>query len=337
MLILGSQLAAQSYVNNLVAPIFYEFGVESGYQNNPLNLSTLEIEKAAADKNYLEGIEHSTSNVISLYGKLNYAPRLFNDRRTRVNLIGFMHHYADIQERSYQSFSLNIKQSLGSYRYLELGYGILPELYLRNYLHRDPATQILARQACSFGSERFWLGLEHRLNKKNRLEYRLLRRSEIYSAPFAAYDMAMLEGSVQWRSSQISGIPFSFEAQYGISENDNDIDSKDRSYRYLNLRPSISVRLPGKHVVNIDGRYDQRAYNSEANEDPLHAGRYQDEFRIDLRFKPQLEGDFVIEPFVGYRERRVDSTDPAVAELKSFTRYWFGVRLGFKSVIDMYL
>gem|GEM_PF-387046 len=337
LVFLGSHLAAQTFLQNLAAPIFYEVGLESGFQDNPLNLSAVEIKKAADDTEYLGGIEHSSSNVFSLYGKLNYAPRLFGDRRTRVNLIAFAHHYGDIQERSYQSLSVSVKQSMGSYRYLELGYGILPSLYLRNYLYRDAATQILDRYACSFGSERFWLGLEHRISKKNRMEYTFTRRTEIYNAPFAAYDMAMLEGALTLRSTQISAFPFSFEVQYGSSDNHNDIDFKDRSYRYLNLRPSFSIKLPGKHTLDVDGRYEQRSYNSETDGDPLHAGRYQDEYRLDLRLKPNMSGDWVVEPFVGYRERRVDSIDPTVAELKSFTRYWFGVRLGFKSVIDMYL
>ena len=337
LIFLVGQVAAQSFVQKLTAPVFYELGVESGYQNNPLNLSELEIEKAASDSDYLDGIEYSSSNVLSLYGKLNVAPRLFGGRKTAISLIAFQHHYADIAKRSYQSVSLSVKQSLGQYRYLLLGYGILPDLYLRNYNYRDPATQILEREACSFGTERFWLGFEHRLNKKNRLEYRFTHRTEFYSAPFSAYDMSMFEGSISLSSRQIRSFPLQFELQYGISDNDNDLDAKDRSYTYLNLRPSLSFKLGGDHKLAVSGRYDQRVYGSEENSDPLHAGRYQDEVRFDLHFTPSLPGNYVIEPFLGYRERRVDSSDPVIADLKSFQRYWFGVRIGFKSVIDMYL
>ena len=334
--VLLGQVSAQSVLQRLAAPVFYEIGIEPGFESNPLNLSQPEIEKAGVDEDYLGGVRYSSSNVISFYGRLNYDPKLFQDRRTRFSLIGIHHRYQDIPERSYESLTLSIRQPLGKYRYLNLGYGLLPDLYLRNYLIRDPATLISQREACSFGSERFWLGFEHRVTRENRLEYRLTRRTEIYQAPFAAYDMAMLEAELTLKSSQLNTLPFEIAIQYGLSDNHNDIDTKDRSYGYLNIRPSLSLRLPGKHSISVDGRYDQRIYNSEANEDPLHAGRYQDEFWLEVKFAPNLPGGAVLEPFAGYRERRVESSDPDIAELKSFTRYWFGVRLGFKSVIDMY-
>ncbi|MBT3229299.1 MAG: hypothetical protein HN355_09475, partial [Candidatus Marinimicrobia bacterium] len=113
-------------------------------------------------------------------------------------------------------------------------------------------------------------------------------------------------------------------------------DALDRSYKYLNIRPSLTIRLPGNHRLRLAARFDQRAYDSEQNDDPLHAGRYQDEYRFDFSILPKLDGPFIVEPFAGYRERSVDSSDPKVRDLKSFSRYWFGVRFGFKSVIDMY-
>jgi len=327
---------SQSFTQRLAAPISYEFGLVPGFQNNPLNLSATEIDKAAADPNYLDGIKYSSSNVISAYGKLSYSPRLFGNRKTRINLIQYYHYYHDISERSYQSTTVSVKQSLGNYRYLLLGYGILPEYYLRNYLVTDPATLISDRQNCSFGTDRAWLGFEHRLSRRNRLEYRVTVRQEIYPAPFSRYDMSMREGAISLESDQFNGISSDLEIRYGMADNDNQFDELDRSYRFLNMRPSLTLTIPGKHRLNLSGRYDQRAYDSEEPDDPLHAGRYQEEFRLDVSLMPKFSESLVIEPFAGYRERRVDSSDEVVRGLKSFSRYWFGVRVGFKSVIDMY-
>lgn len=327
---------SQGIMTRLVSPVTYEIGIQPGFQSNPLNLSDLEIEKVGNDTDYLDGIENSSSNVVSVYGKLSYSPRLIGGRKTRISGTLFYHSYHDIPERTYQSASLSLKQSLGKYRYLLLGYGILPKYYLRNYLDKDPATLISTRQNCSFGTDRAWLGFEHRLSRKNRLEYRLTVRQEIYQAPFSRYDMSMREGALSLKSDQIKGISLAMEAQYGIADNDNQIDDADRSYRYLNFRPTLSLKFPGKHLIKFSGRYDQRAYDSEETGDPLHAGRYQEEFRLDISLSPGLSQSLVLEPFAGYRERRVDSSDAAIQDLKSFTRYWFGIRIGFKSVIDMY-
>ena len=329
-------LPAQSFIQNLTAPVFYEIGLQPGFQSNPFNLSALELEKAAADPDYLDQIAYSSSNLVSMYAKLNWSPRLFKGRKTRFGGQVFYHHYHDIPERSYQSFSFNVKQSLGKYRYLRGGYWILPEYYLRNYLIKDRATQISARQNCSFGTDRLWLGFEHRLTRKNRIEYRLNIRQELYQAPFARYDMQMQEVDFKLTVDQFKPMRLVLEFQYGLADNDNQVDEKDRSFRYLNLRPTLTLPLGGEHRIRLAGRYDQRVYGSEQLDDPLHAGRYQEEFRLDVSYLPNFSESFRVEPFAGYRQRLVDSSDPAVRDLKSFSRYWFGIRLGFKSVIDMY-
>jgi hypothetical protein len=334
--ILAGQLFAQSLVQNLAAPVFYELSVQPNFQSNPLNLSDLEIQKASVDSDYLNGIAYSSSNVISFSVKLNYSPRLFAGRKTRFQTQLNHHSYSDIPERSYQSYSMGIRQSLGKYRYLNIGYWILPEYYLRNFLFKDTRTLQSSREVCNFGTDRIWLGFQHRFLKKNTLEYRLTVRNEIYQAPFSHYDMKMLEGDLKIVVNEFKKFLLSSEFQYGLADNNNNYDDKDRSYQYFNIRPSMTFKIPGNHRFRLSGRYEQRAYESEQNDDPLHAGRYQDEIRFDVTLLPSLNGAYTVEPFFGFRERRVDSSDPMIRELKSFERYWFGIRFGFKSVIDMY-
>jgi len=336
ILLLAVLAYPQTLFQKLGAPIFYELSVEPNYQSNPLNLSSVEKAKAAEDDDYLNGIQYSSSNVLSVSARLSYSPRLFHDRKSRFQFQLTHHEYLDIDPRSYQTLSLSLKQSLGNYRYLSLGYWVLPEYYLRNYRVQDAQTLIYSREVCNFGTDRLWAEYEHRLTRKTTLEYGLGYRQELYQAPFAHYDMTMLEGSLRANVGEWKTFKLSAELQYGEARNDNDYDHKDRSYRYLNLRPTATFVLPGRHRLRLATRYDQRAYNSEHGDDPLHAGRYQEEFRYDLTFLPKQEGDFSIEPYVGFRERRVASDDPGVAELKSFTRYWFGVTFSFSSVIDMY-
>ena len=334
--LLVGPLFSQSLTQRLAAPIFYEIGVQPGFQSNPLNLSDVELEKSAEDGEYLNGIENSSSNVLSLSARLSYAPRIFAGRKTRFNASMTYHHYQDISQRSYASMSFSVKQSLGKYRYVDVGYWILPEYYLRNYRFTDPQTLFTSREVCKFGTDRAWLGFEHRLTRKNTIEYRLTVRNEIYQAPFSLYDMNMKEADLKLSMGQFKAVKFNTEFQYGMADNDNAVDDKDRSYEYFNIRPTLTMNLFSEHRLRIASRYEQRAYQSEQNDDPLHAGRYQEEVRLDVTLLPQLAGPFVVEPFVGYRERLVDSSDPAVRDLKSFNRYWFGIRLGFKSVIDMY-
>ena len=339
LLVIGlcfGQLYAQSLGQRLAAPIFYELGLQSGYQSNPLNLSGPELEKAAAEPDYLDGAEYSSSQVITAYGKLHFAPALLGGRKTRVGLQAYYHQYLSIPQRNYQSYALTVKQSLGKYRYLSAGYNLLPHYYLRNYRFADTASLIVSRQPTVFGTDRLWLGFEHRLTIRDRLSYRLSRRQELYQAPFARYDLEMLEASLKLHVGHWQQVPFQIEYQYGQATNANELDTKNRSYRYLNVRPSLSVTLPGQYRLRIAGRYDQRSYASEAFDDPLHAGRYQEEFRLDISLIPHLNGPLVIEPLIGYRERRVASQLATVSALKSFTRYWFGIRVGYKSVIDMY-
>lgn len=334
--LLTGPILAQTFMQKLAAPVFYELSIQPNFQSNPLNLSEVEIEKAALDPDYLNGIEYSSSNVVSFSAQLTYAPRLFSGRKSRFTAQVYHHAYRDIPQRSYQTYSFGMRQSLGKYRYFAAGYWILPEYYLRNYRIEDQQTLIFSREACSFGTDRLWAGFQHRITKKSTIEYRLNLRNELYQAPFSKYDLSMVEGGVKVSIGEIRKLKLSSELQYGIADNDNDYDQKDRSYKYFNIRPTATLTLPGSHRLRLSVRYDQRAYHSEHYDDPLHSGRYQDELRYDLTLFPDREGPFSIEPYAGYRERRVDSIDPDVANLKSFSRYWFGIRFGFSSVIDMY-
>ena len=336
ILFLIGHVAAQSLSQRLMAPVFFEIGIDPNYQSNPLNLSDVEIEKAGSDTVYLGGIKYSSSNVVSFSGKLNYAPKLISGRKTRISAQVNIHAYRDIPERSYQTYSIGLRQSLGKYRYLNLGYWILPEYYLRHFLLENPQTLLSNRESCSFGTDRLWLGLEHRLSKKNKVEYRLTVRNEIYQAPFSHYNLQMLEGDLKFGIEPFKSVKLTAEIQYGLADNLNDYDQNDRSYKYLNLRPSLTARVAGNHQIRLAARYEQRAYNSEHYDDPLHAGRYQDEIRFDFTLLPSLQGPLKVEPYFGYRERRVESSDATIHDLKSFSRYWFGIRFGFKSVIDMY-
>jgi len=336
IVLVWAPLFSQSLSSRLVAPVFYEIGVSPSFQSNPLNLSSVELKKAATDAEYLGGITNSSSKVITLSANIIYAPRLFAGRKTQLNSTMNSHFYLDIRQRNYQTYSVDITQSLGKYRFFNIGYWFLPEYYLRNYLFKNPGTQISSREVCNFGSNRVWLGLEHRLSRKNRVEYQLNVRNEIYQAPFSHFDLHMLEGGLIFRIGQFDALSITANLQYGVAENDNRIDDLDRSYEYFNIHPTFTFSLPGKHKLRLATRYDQRAYHSEQADDPLHSGRFQEEFRVDATFLPNLSGKLIVEPFVGYRKRQVDSIDPAVRDLKSFSRYWFGISFGFKSVIDMY-
>ncbi len=336
IVLLCGSLFSQSLSSRLAAPVFYELGIAPSFQSNPLNLSEVEIKKASLDSGYLNGIEFSSSNSITFSANINYAPRLFSGRKTRISSSLNSHYYQDIKQRNYQSYSLNITQSLGKYRYLSLGYWILPEYYLRNYLVKDQASLISSREVCNFGTDRLWLGVEHRLSKKNTIEYELNVRRELYQAPFSHFDLQMLEGGLIFRIGQFNTLNMTANLQLGTADNDNRIDDIDRSYKYFNIHPTLTLTLPGKHKLRLATRYDQRAYHSEQADDPLHSGRFQEEFRMDVTLLPNMSGNVIVEPFLGYRQRQVDSIDPAVQDLKSFSRYWFGVSFGFKSVIDMY-
>jgi len=316
-----------------------ETGLQPAWQSNPLNLSEPEIEKAAAGTGYLGDVDAVQSRVLSLYTVVSYDPRIFNGRRTAFELRGFYHSHFDIPQRNYASLNVSIRQSLGGWRFLEAGYGLLPSLYLRHYRFDNHPSILPGRYACRFGTERGWLEFQHRITPATSLQYRLTRRIERYQAPFSHYDMQMLEAAVGLRSKPLRAVTARFEVQYGQASNDNHLDDLDRSYSYLNIRPALNFPIPGDLLrsISLDGRFDQRAYQSDEITDPLHAGRYQYEYRLDLRLFPQSKDRMNWYPFLGYRQRIVESDSDFVQDLKSFKRWWFGIRIGLNSTIDIYL
>jgi len=338
LLLAALSLNAQTFIQRLSAPVSLEFGLQPAWQANPLNLSALEMDRLAADSGYLGGIQTTDSRVITGLAKWRYAPRLWEGRKTAFYSSLFYHLYLDIEERTYLSFTLSVRQSFGRWRFLEMGYGVLPSLYLRHYFYNlDPGIQP-GRYACDFGTDRIWLEFEKRLTPKLWLGSRVTGRTERYSAPFSHYDMRKLEGlvSVDWRprGDWRTGL----EASYGHSANQNMADDHDRSFHYLDVDGSLRIPL-GKPfaALELDGAVEQRAYLSDDQLDELHSGRYHIEYRLESRLWLPEGERFSWYPYAGYRHRAVESDSDLVRDLKSFTRWWVGVRVSFTSIIDIYL
>ena len=101
LLVFALTLPAQTLRDRLSNPLRFELGVQPAYQANPLNLSPLDREEAARDPGLLGGMRYADSRVVTLFGKLNYAPRLFEGRRTRLYLSLFSYRYLDTDLRTY--------------------------------------------------------------------------------------------------------------------------------------------------------------------------------------------------------------------------------------------
>lgn len=339
ILALSLSLQAQDLLQVLAAPIDLELGLQPAHQSNPLNLSEIERDRAARGYGNLGEIDYAESNVLSAFFSLDYDPRIFKGRKTAFDVNATIHQHQQIPERDYGFLSMSIRQSLGSWRFLEIGHSYLPSLYLRDYYFPGQGDWVAGRYACVFGTTRSWLEYQHRLAEGLSLEYRATQRVERYGAPFSHYDMIMAEVAMGVRFKPLRAVSTRLEFQYGQAENQNEFDDIDRSYQYLNIRPSITLPVPGEWIrnVSIQGRFDQRAYESDSATDPLHAGRYQYEYRLDLRLNPRDVGRVGWSPYFGYRQRVVESESQYVEDLKSFSRWWLGIRVSFRTTFDIYL
>jgi len=242
-----------------------------------------------------------------------------------------------MKDKNYASFNLTVIQPLGSWRYVKAGYSLVPSYYLRHYLDSDMHDGI--RYACTYSTDRIWIGFEHRLGKKITLEYRSQFRAQYYNPHFTEYDVRIGEGSLDLRYEPSQQWDFGVAGLYGWAQDANQQDPSDRSYRSLEVMPTVTCTRKNGLLrrATIDLAYRQRDYISDIPTDPLHNGRTQADKEVVVTLYPRISGNFNWYVYGGYRQRNVESDYQTTVEIKSFQRWHMGVRFTFDTIWDVYL
>ncbi len=330
-------LSAQTLLQRMAAPVKFQWGLETGYQSNPLNLSRVEQNELAFDPTPLGTAKTIDSGVLTSLLKIYYRPLLFDNHPTRFYLFSFYHRFTSIAQKNYFSLNLTLEQPLGNWRFLKIGYGYVPKYYLRNYLDEDLGDKL--RYSCTYATTKFWAGFEHRLGRKVTLEWRGQTRARYYTSRFTEYDVQILEGSLDARYEPSAYWRFKLHVLYGWARDVNRQDEENRSYRSLEFTPGLVYTLRSGFIKRLSAELAvrQRAYLSEVATDPLHNGRGQIDREVRAALYPRTSGRWDWYVYGGYRRRGVISRFQRTIDLKTFQRWELGLRITLDTLWDIYL
>ena len=80
----------------------------------------------------------------------------------------------------------------------------------------------------------------------------------------------------------------------------------------------------------------QRFYQSEDSDDPIHSGREQEEILYRIFLKKEFQSGFALELNGNYRSRTTFSEFDWVEDLKSFSKFDFGITISNNTILDLF-
>ncbi len=328
---------ATSVVSKFMAPLEFSFGLASAFHHNPLNLAPAEEARLRYEPDYLPGVTYRDSWEQQLTLSLTYRLRLWRGHTTRLRVSAVQHFFQQIPQRNYHTFTVRLDQWFGRHRRLVVRYDQLPDLFTRGYLAQFPLLPTGAREECYYNRETGSIELRFPFERRVESQWGVEVGREVYNAVFSRFNLQSAEVFTGFNG-KLRSCRWRLVSHLGRTFNANHLDDIDRSYWYLKTNFSFTLRPP--RVVwplTINGYWQERRYRSDNAVDPIHAGRYQQEWRLEIFTRWSLGPNLSLEPYWGRRQRRVFSAYPLAEELKSFTRWWGGLRLEYNFIWDMYL
>ena len=331
---LGSYLAGGT-------PLEYALSLTGGYDSNVLRFSDEEFEKAENSPNIMGDLK-TFDSFVSKY-KISLKKSFIINMKKSVGLNGFFTYsdYNNSTEKKYWSSGVDIFFKWGSYKNIKYSLRHLDKFYLRHYVNRDISTVSLS--PCLFTDRNQSIVLTSKLSK--RIWYSLgsgyLQR--YYSKPFTEFDLdiSYLKARVNYKLRKIGTI--GLQVNGGRAKNDSHLGTQrpssfNRSYRTIEwyLPLTFSGRLPIINELGFAARIENRFYDAENLDDPLHAGRNHQDSKYDLWIKKKLSDEVAIKLTSRYRKRTTDSKYLWVKDLKSFRQLQFWFNIEWDLIYDKY-
>ncbi|MFQ6609902.1 MAG: hypothetical protein ACE5D7_03775 [Fidelibacterota bacterium] len=327
-------------MNRLAVPLYFNTSLSIGYDSNFLRFSGDDIDDANFSDWMLGESSYFDSDIIKPEIRLTYSPVLHIDQETKISLRLAYSEYGQLAQKSYGSMSAAIAQHLGSYKWFTLGYGRVPNIFLRYYHDSDSITR--ESQICKFTSESAYVSYSLPIYRKTWIRLKVMMNNQYFNPEFTEFDteISSFEGRIYTRIVSDSRLSFWLKLGDGdnISFQNGLISTKtDRSYS-VTSSGFLASYYPQNTFKAIHFLFssEYREYNSNDINDPLHQGRihwdYKSSVWFDKEFTTQISGEFRI----NYRVRKTDSQFDWVSSLKSFRKYEMWLKFTYDFTLDLF-
>jgi hypothetical protein len=164
-----------------------------------------------------------------------------------------------------------------------------------------------------------------------------------YDKPFPEFDLEVLyiKGKLNQKLKKIGTIAFQLERGRAVSKSHylpERPSSFNRSYETMEWYVPVKINhgIPFINELGISVRSENRAYDAEDPDDPLHAGRSHLDTKYDVWVKKELSDDLSATISGRYRTRKTQSAYGWVTDLKSFNQVQIWCKIEWDLIYDRY-
>jgi len=322
-------------------PIEYTLSLSSGYDNNVMRFSDKDFSYAVIEPTILGNATTFDSYIIKYGLKGEKSIYKFGEKETILRGSFFFSDYRNNKEKKYWSGGGDVIYKWGSYKNIKYQIRHLNSFYLRHYINRDIGNDLY--EPCFFNDMNQNISISQRYlkNSWSILTFGYLQR--YYDKPFTEFDLDIsffrAKHNYNFKKMAILGLQYEYgRAVSSSGEMPLKPSSFDRSYTFSEMY--LPFRIKKKiNIINEFGfsfRNENREYDAEDFNDPLHSGRSHKDYKYDLWFKKNLSDDLNVNFKFRYRKRETFSSYKWVSDLKSFKQIQTWITIEWKIDYDNY-
>ena len=336
----------QSLKNRLLVPIYIYPSISFGYDSNILKLSGSEIEKSTLNTEILGRSATFDSQIIKPKLKILYSPVL-SDKYESEFLISFSHSlYGQLNEKSYNRYSLVYGQHLGPYSWLKIGYSNLPKYFIRDYIDHDITGNV--RFPCSLSSEEIFISYSFPVWQMSWLRFKVKGINEFYNSNFTEFDQQKLIRQLDFHSGLSKRTKYSVSIIHENSVNityDSELISADidRSYLMDKLILSFSHGLQSFSGIEKAGlalSAEQRLYELSSTGGNIDDWKFYFESSVSFWSIIDVHDDIGLKISYQFRNRDADSNPLGgfswIEDIKDFSKHLIWVEFSYDITLDLF-
>jgi hypothetical protein len=311
----------QNFVKTKFKSLLLEINISPQYDNNILRYSDLYIEKFK--NGYDVGRFHISSiDDVMLYTSLNssFVFRLFKQKDTRFDFDFSRRNYFKNPIKSWNYFNFVIEQELSDKTKISLNYSYIPYYYIRHYRDNDWVdiygyTQETFKPQ-SFTKESYLFSTRHVLPHRLAIKIDLGYSRYFYNSHFTEYDCVNYYSGIK----SYYSLRNILKTSLGIRFEYSDSNQKNKESIFLSDYPNpsnmeggiqidLEVNIPNflkkENGIEMNAQFQKRIYTSSNyfKNDPLHAGRVDDEFDVYASYWIKLLRNLKITAFNQFLSR----------------------------------
>ena len=322
-------------------PTEYVFSLATGYDNNVMRFSEKDYSEALLNSNILGNNTTYDSHILkfSLRGKKTIYKNKNNEIIFKGNFS--ISDYRNNKNKKYWSGGGDLEYKWGSYKNIRYSIRHLNSYYLRHYINRDIGNNTY--EPCLFTDRSQNFLISQKFSKQSWSNFSLGYIQRYYDKPFTEFDLDIfyLRGKQNFRLKRFGKISIQYESGRALSKsNESPIrpSSFDRSYSFteLYIPTVINKNLIIVDELGLSYRLENRKYDAEDLNDPLHSGRSHQDSKYDIWIKKQIFEDMKIKLALRMRDRSTDSSYNWVSDLKSFNQLQTWISIEWKIDYDKY-